>query len=715
MTQGALAAQWFQVEKLTPQLRVHAHVHRHVARGQIWYVLQDRQTGRFFRISPEANLMLQLMDGRRSMAEIWQRVCDRLEAAQPTQDEAVRLLVQLHQSDLLRTALPPDMTELTRRADRQDAARRRGWFTSPMALRFPLFDPDDFLTASMPALRWLFTRTGFVLWLALLATGLVLALLHLPELSANVSDRVFTTYNVVMILLLYPASKALHELGHAYAVKAGGGEVHEIGMMLLVFFPVPYVDATAASAFAERWRRMLVGAAGIMVELALASLAMIAWVQLDPGLARAAAFNLLLLCSVSTLLFNGNPLLRFDGYYVLGDLLEIHNLDTRSQAYLLYLVQRFGFGKRDAENPVRSPGEAKWLASYGVLAFVYRIGVMLGIALLVSQQYFTVGIILAAISVGQMMIWPVLKGARAVLSGASLRARRGRAVGVTVGGIGVVLACLLLVPLPRAILAQGVVWVPDDAVVRARADGFVARILVEPDAAVAAGQPILALEDTVAAAQLQVMRAQLDVASSQYEAVNLIDMVQARLAAQQLARARAALARAEERSRDLLLLAPSGGRFVVPERSHLIGRFVHNGDVLGYVIGAGDIAVRAVVPQAEIDLVRGRTQGVSLRLTEAAGVRVPAVILRQTPSALDHAPAASLSTDGGGPMLLDPASPRHDRPLDRWYEVVVGTPDPLPASRIGGRAFVRFDLGAEPVAWRMLRSLRQTLLQALNV
>ena len=715
MAQGVLAAQWFRVTALTPQLRAHAQVHRHVARGQVWYVLQDHQTGRFFRISPAGNLILHLMDGRRTMAEIWRRVCDKLGAEQPTQDEAVRLLIQLHQSDLLRTGLPPDMAELGRRAGRHATRKRRSWYTSPLALRMPLIDPDSFLDATIWLVRPLFTGTAFALWLILVASALVLGVLHWPELTANVSDRVFTTYNVLMVLLLYPISKALHELGHAYAVKAGGGAVHEIGLMLLVFFPVPYVDATAASAFPERWRRMLVGAAGIMVELTLASLAMIAWTNLEPGLLRAAAFNLLLLCSVSTVMFNGNPLLRFDGYYVLSDWLEIHNLDQRAKRFLMFLVQRFGFGMREAENPAQAPGEAAWLGAYGIISSVYRLGVMVGIAFLVSRQFFAFGILLAVLSVVQNIILPIGKGLRFVWSGNEVRDNRRRAVGVTAAACCALCGLLLLLPMPHSIVAEGVVWVPDDAVVRARADGFIARFLAEPGSIVQAGQPLIALEDPVALAQVGVFRAQDDVAASQFEAVNLIDMVQARMAAQQMQRAHAALARAEGRSHDLMLVAQRNGRFVVPEREHLSGRFVHNGDIIGYVVGAGDVAVRTVVPQADIDLVRNETDGVSMRFTENVNESIRGVVLRETPSALERPPTAALSTDGGGPMLLDPTSPRRERPLDRWYELVIATVDAPPPERIGCRVYVRFDLGVEPIAWRLLRSARQLVLKAPNV
>ena len=715
MSGDSFSASWYRVCDLRPRLRAHAQVHRHVYRGQVWYVLQDHQTGRFFRVSAAANLMLCLMDGKRAMTPILDEVGVRLGAERPTKGDAVRLLVQLHQADLLHAALPPDMAELERRAGLQNSRKMLARFANPMALRLPAFDPTRFLDATLWLARPIFSRMGFLIWLALVGTGTVLAALNWSELSANISDRVFANYNFLMLALLYPLSKALHELGHAFATRLGGGEVRETGIMLLVFFPVPYVDATASSAFPERWRRVLVDSAGIMTELAIAALAMIAWVELSPGLARAACFNLILLCSVSTLVFNANPLLRFDGYYVLGDLLGIANLDQRSRRYLLYLIQRFGFGMTEAQSPIVAPGEAKWLAGYGLTAMVYRLGVMLGIAFLISQRYFGLGVVIAAWAAAQMLLLPTVKGLRFVLTGRGLGRHRRRAIAVVAGVAAAVALVLFAVPMPYAALAQGVVWVPEETVLRARTDGFVQRLLVAPDETVQSGQQLIAIEDPVAAAQVELYRAEVGVMESRFNAVNLIDRAQARLVDEQLGRARAQLARAEQRSRDLIVQAARPGRFVVPDARKFEGRFVHQGDVLGYVIGAADVGIRVVVPQAEIDLVRGRVAGVTLRYTEAVDVALPAHVVREVPSALERPPAPALAADGGGPMLLDPTSPHRDRPLDRWYEIEVRADSAAPPERIGGRVFARFDLGAEPLAWRLLRSARQSLLRGLHV
>src|SRR5262245_35302432 len=157
MAPGALASNWYRIAELKPRLRAHAQIHRQQYRGEIWYVLQDHQSGLFFRISPAANLMLCCMDGRRTMQQIWDIAAERFGAERPTQEEAVQLLIKLHRADLLHGELPPDMAELERRSERQRHNRLLVWLRSPMAMRMPLFDPDRFLDRTLDLVRPLFS------------------------------------------------------------------------------------------------------------------------------------------------------------------------------------------------------------------------------------------------------------------------------------------------------------------------------------------------------------------------------------------------------------------------------------------------------------------------------------------------------------------------------------------------------------------------------
>jgi putative peptide zinc metalloprotease protein len=715
MTASLFSNSWYRVAELKPRLRAHAQIHRQTFRGQVWYVLQDHQTGRFFRVSPAANRMLCLMDGRRTMRTVWDIAGERSADDPPTQDETIQLLSQLHAADLLQGELPPDIAEIADRSQRADRRRLIQRLRNPMAMRLPLFDPDKLLDATLPLVRPLFSVVGFLAWLALVLTGATLAVLHWSELTSNVADRVLVAQNVALILCVYPLMKTLHELGHAYATKIWGGEVHEVGVMLLVFIPVPYVDASASAAFRQKRRRIVVGAAGIIVELALAAIAMIVWVNASPGLGRAVAFNVILIGGVSTLFFNGNPLLRFDGYYILSDLLEIPNLATRANSYLFFLIQRHLLRIDALDNPATAPGEAKWLVAYAILSFLYRMVVSFGIAVFLATRLFFVGIAMAMWAVVSIAALPLLKGIRFLTTSPRLRGQRRRAFGIVGGMAAVAGAVLFLVPLPYATVAQGVVWIPDRAEVRAKAEGFVAEVLTTPGAEVPAHRQLVALTDPILSAKVAVIEAQLQEMQLRFDAVKQLDRVQAAVVQEQVQRLTGTLAAYRVRQDDLTVTSDQEGRFVLPRADDMPGRFLKRGELLGYVIGDTDLVVRVVVPQADVDLVRQRTGRVDAYFAENLDRPVPARIRREVPAAQNDVPSMALTTQGGGPIVLDPSRTQKPQSLFSMFQFDVDLLEPVPPRMAGARVYVRFDHGNEAPAWRVMRALRQFFLGQFHV
>ena len=660
MAGGFYSPSWYRVAALKPRLRAHIAIHRQRFRGEIWYVIQDHQTGRFHRLSPAAHHAACLMDGRRTVQQIWEMVSERLGVDQPSQEDIVRLLALLHSADLLVGELPPDMEELDHRSQTQDRRALLLKLRNPMALRMPLVDPDGFLTATMPLVRPLFTLVGFLAWIALVASGLALAVMHWPALTDGVADRAFSAQNLVLLVAIYPAMKLVHELGHAYATKAWGGEVHEMGMMLLVLVPVPYVDASASAAFRERWRRAVVGGAGIMVEAALAAAAIILWVYAEPGLVRALAFNVALIGGVSTLFFNGNPLLRFDGYYVLADVIGIPNLATRANKYTFYFLRRHAFGVRDEPPIATSPGEARWLLFYAVAAFLYRSTLTFTIALFIATKLFFIGIALAIATVLSALVWPVIKGARYVITSPQLARHRKRAVLVSAAAAGAVLALLFAVPLPYATMTEGIVWVGDRATLRARTDGVIESVVAASGRKVEANAVLITMADPILLASNEVLEGQLGELQLRLEAVRINDVVQGNLLREQIRHTEGQLASSRRQIADLRVTADKEGRFLIADDQDLPGRFLRRGDLIGYLLGDDEPVVRVVVPQTEADLVRRRTRKIEVRLAERTGQALPATIMREVPAALAELPHLALATSGGGPVVLDPAHPDRD-------------------------------------------------------
>lgn len=705
---------WYRVAELRPRLRGHVTLQRHTYRGQLWFVLTDPLSGRVHRFNPVAYQVIGLLDGRRTMQEIWEIALDRLGDEAPSQDEVIRALAQLHAADLLQAELPPDLTELGARGGRTRRRRVLQYVANPLSLKFPLLDPDRMLERLLPLYAPFFSRIGAVAWIVFVGFGLVLAAEHWRELTADITDRVLAPHNLALLWIVFPLLKACHEFGHACAVKAWGGPVHEMGVMLLVLVPIPYVDASAAAALPDRRRRAVVGAAGMMVELALATVALIAWLNMQPGLARAAAYDVIFIAGVSTVLFNANPLLRFDGYFILSDLLDIPNLRARAGGMLRYLADRYVLGIRDASAPEASRAERRWLVAFGLASAAYRVFIVFAIALFLAGKYFIVGVVLALFAVVAGVTVPVVKWIAYVAKHPRLRSDRSRAIA---GNAAVAIALVLLlfvVQFPQRTRAEGVVAVSEDAQVRAGTEGFIKRVVATSGTPVARNAALVELDDPLLAAQLRQKTARVIEYEARLRAVRATDPVRVGIAQDQLASAGAELARVRERADSLEVRATKAGVWVVPFAQDLPQRFVRKGERIGYVVGVGSHVARVIVDQADADLVRSRTRAVEVRLAGSLDQTLPARMIREVPQATSLLPNLALSSIGGGGAALDPTDPQRLKTLQSHFEFEVELPA-LPVLHVGERVFVRFDHGSEPLGFQWLRSIRQLFLRRLDV
>ena len=710
-----LSPSWYRVARRKPKLRDHTSVLRHRYRGSIWYIVQDHATGRVHRLSQAGYMLVAGMDGVRTVDQLWHDVAANLGEEAPSQNDIIQLLAELNAAELLQTEVSPDASGLVERAAR---TRRSGWLGSllyPLALRIPLCHPDSFFERAQPLARWLFGWPGTVMWLLVVLPALLLALQHWQELDADASHRILAADNIVPLALVWLLLKVLHEFGHGFAVKAFGGAVPELGVMMLVFAPLPYVDASAASAFRSKWRRALVGAAGMMVEVFLAALALYIWLAVEPGIVRALAFDAMVVAGVSTVLFNGNPLLRYDGYYILADLLEIPNLAQRATRYWGHLVDRYAFHADRSKGFVAANGERIWLLLYAPAAFVYRQAMMLAIAVLIASQYLAVGVAIAVWSLLTGVGLPIAKALCHVLTSPHLHRNRSRAVSMTFGSMLAAFIGLCLIPAPFHTTTEGVVWLPENAVVRAGTDGFVRTLLVEPGTVVTFGQPLVESEEPTLKAEVDVLRARVAELETRLSTERFADRVRAEITATELGQARAELTTLADRAERLIARSECNGSFAVLKPQDLPGRFLREGQSIGYVLPPGSRVVRATVSQDDIDLVRHRLRSTVIRLAERLDTGVTGQILREVPSGRDDLPSKALGGSGGGSLPVNPSDPQGTRTLQRVFQVDIALPEGTTAAAFGSRAYVRFEHHWEPVGQQVWRRVRQLLLSTLQV
>ena len=713
MSESLFSRSWYRVAPLKPRLRSHVQIFKHNYRGEDWYVIQDRFTGRHHRFSPEAYQIIGFMDGKRTLGAIWDQACKNLGDHMPTQDEVIALLAQLFRSDLLQSSALPNIADLEQRKTTGRRKRMLAAVRSPMFMRIPLLDPDRFLSTAMPFISPLLSWPVLVIWVLTVSFSLVLAFMHWPDLTNNFTDQVLALENILLVTLIYPFLKVIHEFGHAFMVKKWGGEVHEMGIIFLVFMPVPYVEASSSLAFSSKYRRMLVGGAGILVEVFIAAVALLVWLNVEPGPVRVAAFNIMLIAGVSTILFNGNPLLRFDAYYVLADFLEIPNLGQKANRYLGYLCQRYLLGIKRLD-PIASSGEeAAWLFFYGVASFICRIFISFRIILFVAAKFFFIGMVLALWAAVGMIVLPVSRLLVFTVKNQKMQTKRLRLLLVIILPLLFCNSLLLFYPLPSYTLCEGVTWAPEESRLAATATGFVSEISAESGSRVTAGTVLLRFTNAELDSRVKQISARRDEFLAKYDQSRQKDINEAMLFREAVMQIEAELAEAKSRQEELTMTAPEDGIFILEGQSDMLGHYFTRGTPLGYILDPDSLYLRVVVPQSGIEKVRGDSVAIDVRLADNLDTVYPAKIVREVPAASRELPSLALSTQGGGPFGLDPREKERPMVLEHLFQFDIQVDEPL-GPWLEQRAYVRFEHHPEPLAQRLYRSVRRLLLSRFS-
>jgi putative peptide zinc metalloprotease protein len=709
-----LSARWFRVAGLRPLLDGQAMVQRMAVRGAIWQVLTRPDGSRSVRLNAAAWVTVGRCDGRHTLQRLWEMTLAELRDDAPTQDELIGLLARLHQTGLLSFDRVPDFdappAESATDRTAPDAPRQ-----SLLAWRFPLGCPDAWLARFARRTPWLFTPAALLLWLLGMAAVLLTAWPHAATLSAQLRDGLDTPRWLAWAWLAYPVMKVLHEVAHGLAIRHWGAQVPQWGVTVLMGTPVPYVDAGAAVALPSRWQRAVVAAAGIVVELTLVALGLVVALAVQPGALRDLALVVVAIGGLSSLLVNANPLLRFDGYHLLCDLADLPNLAPRSTAHWLHALRTRLLRIPGASPIVPLPGEAPWLWAYAPAALAMRWSVALGVVLWLESVLPVLGV-LAAAGFGWTLVGQPLRALVRWLRGWSLApAERRRAVGAIAVLALLVGGPLVAVPMPDAALAQGVLWPPEDALLRTQTAGFVEDVLVTDGQTVPPGQPLLRLQSPTLLADRERLAGRI--ASLQAERFQALRLDKAQLVAvdHALQAAEAELAQTDEQLAGLTVRAQVGGRVHLTGTSalDLPGRWLARGALLGHVETGGPGLVRVVVAQAYATVITAHHGPVQVWLVGTDAPRQRGTLVGTPSGGGAPLPSAALGERHGGGIPTDPADPQGLKPAQPVLQADVRL-EHATGERIGARAWVRFEQGRTPLAWQAARALQRQLLHHLD-
>lgn len=682
-------------------------------RGQNWYVLRNQLDHQQMRINEQTQELLSRLDGRRTLAQAVEPLLTE-DADETTRQGLLAALLQLHASDMLASDSPHNLQALVEKQRRQQRQKTLSRWFRLLSPRLPLLYPDRFLSRTLSWVRWMLHPAMLFVWLLLVLSAGVTALMHWDALTLYGAQRINDPRSWVMLVFLYPLIKSLHELGHGYAARAGGAEVNEMGVTFMVFVPVPYVDASEASVLPNKNWRMLVGAAGIFVELLLASVALFAWLSLSDGLARDAAFALMLIGGVSTLMFNGNPLLRFDGYYVFSDAIEIPNLATRSARYYGYLVKRYLLGLTFLKAPATAPGERRWFLVYAAASTVYRIIIAIGIAVFLINTIPVLGTLLGVWLVSVQLLLPLARQLHFLLFNDVLTGKRLLA-GLRIGTLAAALISVVtLVPFPQRTQVDGIVLMPEQAVIRAEIDGFLLQQSVTDNTLVKRGDILFTLSDPQIDAEITELKARVRELRARRDAFGLDQPLEREIQTQRLVEAQADLVERKRRHALLTRVSPADGILRTPLNQNHVGRLIRQGDLLAYVANQGKAKIRVAATQEDAIKIRTAVQHISVRLTDLSSTELSGELLREVPAGSDVLPSAALGSSGGGSIMVDARDEQGLRTLHNIYAFEITVPYTASIDYIGRRAHVRFEHPSIPLFSGIKDDLRRFFLDELG-
>lgn len=710
MAEGTFSESWYRIAGQRICLRPGIKVRRQNFRGERWFVLEDPFSNQFFRLRPAGYEFVARLRRDRTVQEAWQECVDRFPDDAPGQEAVIQLLSQLYHANLLQYDLATDSAQLFERY-RKRRQREIGFgFLNVMFMRFPLLDPDRFLVRTLPVMGRLISLPGLILWLVVVGAGLKTVADNWPALWEQ-TQSVLAPGNLFLLYVGLVLVKGLHEFGHAYFCRKFGGEVHVMGIMLMVFTPIPYVDATSSWSFRSKWKRILVGAAGVIVELFVAAVAVMIWARTGPGTLHSLTYNLMFVASVSTLIFNINPLLRFDGYYILSDVVEIPNLHQQALMQLRFLFERYLFGVKKAESPAETRRKGVWLTVFGVASLVYRVVVFSGILLFVADRFLIIGLVMAAVCLISWVTVPVFKFVNYLASSPQLDRVRRRAIGVTAGLLLALIVLLQVVPFPRHFRAPGVVRASERTQIVAGTAGHLAEVIAKPGSHVVRGQPLLRMTNHELELELAGTRQRAaEVKARLLRAMEKESADVAPLAGVQKA-VRARLAKLEADAANLLIPARHDGIWVAPGIEDHVGQWLPRGAGLGLLINPGGFEFAVTVRQDDANALFDQgIRGAGVRLFGDAGTELPVRDLRIVPGEQRQLPSAALGWLRGGEVAVAVDDKQGTTAAQPFFEVIAQfgkTGDVVLLDGSSGR--IRFDLPAEPLLPRWLRRLRQLL------
>lgn len=707
--------------------------------GQTYWVVKEPVGLNYFRFQEEEYAILQMIDGRTSLDEIKERFEAEFPPQKITLEELQQFLGMLHRSGLVIAGVPGQGQQLRKRRDERRRKERLGAMTNILCIRFKGFDPERALNWLYPKVRWFFTLPVLIFCLSFSLAALLLVVVQFDVFRSKLPafHQFFNPHNALWLAITLGVSKVLHEFGHGLTCKRFGGECHEMGVMILVLTPCLYCNVSDSWMLPNKWHRAAIGAAGMYIEMVLAAMATFLWWFTTPGLLNMLCLNIMFISSVSTLMFNANPLLRYDGYYILADVAEIPNLRQKATSILSRKLADWFLGLEPPEDPFLPQRNQIFFVLYSIAAAMYRWFVVLSILWFLNKiwepyRLEVIGYGIVGMALVGLVGMPLYKvGKFFYVPGRMHKVKKPRMY-ASLAGLGLISLAVLFIPLPHNVMCTIEVRARDAARVYVDVPGTLDEIMVRPGDQVASGDSLAQLasvEVDLEIARLGGELAQYEIQLENRRRQRFLDP-QAGADIQQLSKARDTLQdQLEQQKADrarLRLVAPIAGTVMPPpwrpKRETADGQLPSWSGTplqrknLGVPLEEGvfclvgdpkEMEVVLYIDQGDIEFVV-KGQEVEVKLDELPHEVFWTKVEEIAPS---HSQASSqrLSTKAGGEMPTETDPSGVERPTSTTYEALAPLDDTDGLLRLGLRGRAKIHTRWQTVGKRLWRFANQLI------
>ena len=680
-----------------------------VYQGEKCWVVKDPLAMKYFRLMAPEHQVLTALQTPSSYSELKKQL-DRAFPEKITRLESLQnLVVSLHSNGLLKSESRGQAKPLRKRRNKELKQKSFQLLSSIVSLKLPGFDPEFLLTAMYRRTKWAFstTFTCFVWLTILLAGGLVLG--NLDEFYSKLPDfqSFFAIDNLLFMAVILIFTKTIHEFGHGLMCHHYGGECHEIGFMLLVMTPAMYCNTSDSWVLPNRWHRMAIGAAGMYVEVFMAALFTFVWWFTHPSWLHYFALNIMFLSSVSTLVFNANPLLRYDGYYILSDFLEIPNLSQKSKLALTSTLRVWCLGMEPANSRLLPQKWVTVFALYSVLSFLYRWVIMFFIFWFMKEIFEPWGLaslayLMIGFSLFGMLVMPAYKMIEFFLHPGRLREMKRFNFVVTLCLLAVAVAFVCYFPFEQYVYGNCRIRSANAQVVYTQQPGVLTEVKVKPGDQVEEGQVLAVLENREYELELASLKgdlARLEQDLTGYELDRNLYLNSERLITETQLKIKSVKEQIDLKTLQaspLIIRAPRSGVVVaapnepdrqvtgnelkswsgVPLDSKNLGALFQPNTVVCTVADEASYEASIVLDQSDVKLVK-QGQTVKFCIEQDRDQIVPGEVLFTSFDELESVPR-ELSQSNGGPIAVKP-SVDGERPLLKSFEVYAAVAPSVPS------------------------------------